>query len=365
MENFDEIMQRMKESNWNENGSVFHEFNSSEELYTYLHRSNDGIWWDEEKGRFDFEQCKFNFDVKQWINEFDERAIFKGAEFVEKVSFEGLTFKSIADFRGCIFRKNVDFSNTIFENESWLGHFNSDCDFSKAKFFHFIHLCGKDFEGIANFSYTSFKEGADFSDSVFSDAAYFNDSSFGGNAAFIGTEFKGKVNAWNVTFCKDVTFKWANFRDKATLSELKVCNGLADFKGANFEGRAYFYDSEIKELNLSNSVIDKGIFFLDGIIKFANRETWRIIKHEFIVQNNKIESLKYHSHEMNSYQAELNVNVKREKLKIEGSLYNKLKTAIYKLWLSITFKINSEDKIILFLKGTSNNSFLSKNKYNE
>jgi hypothetical protein len=56
---------------------------------------------------------------------------------------------------------------------------------------------------------------------------------------------------------------------------------------------------------LTKSVIEKGVYFLDATIQNSNRETWRIIKHEFIKQNNKIESLNYHALEMEEYEKEL------------------------------------------------------------
>ncbi|MBE9468869.1 MAG: hypothetical protein IMY72_11215 [Bacteroidetes bacterium] len=73
---YDDLIRELEASNWNENDSEFHIFNSEEELYCYIHRSEEGKWWREEYGRYDFEQCVFNFDVKQWVNEFDTRAWF-------------------------------------------------------------------------------------------------------------------------------------------------------------------------------------------------------------------------------------------------------------------------------------------------
>ena len=143
---------------------------------------------------------------------------------------------------------------------------------------------------------------------TFLDDVNFHEATFKKKVLFNESEFKGKVNAWKMMFLDDVTFKWSDFRKKANFSELKAENGLVEFHGSNFESNAYFYDSEINELDLKTSVVDNGLFFLGTKINTLNRETARIIKNEFVKQNNKIESLKYHAREMEAYKAELTEN---------------------------------------------------------
>lgn len=305
MSDTNSLMNELEASNWNQKGSNLHIFNSQEELNCYLKRSKNGNWWRESYGLYDFEQCLFKFNVIQWAGDFDGVACFKNAHFNAKVTFKGLTFKENADFNGCTFAGSVDFSETVFEKEFYPSSFYSSVNFKNAIFKKFVNFWGKQFKSNTDFSFSKFKSGVDFENSIFNEDLYINNSTFNNSAYFTGVEFIGKVNGWNINCLKNISFEWANFRFKVNLSELKVKDGQANFHGTNFEQNAYFYGSYFNELDLTKSVIEKGVYFLDTQIEKSNRETFRIIKHEFIKQNNRIESLKYHSREMKEYEKEL------------------------------------------------------------
>lgn len=301
---YDDLMRELEASNWNENDSEFHIFNSKEELYCYIHRSEDGKWWREEYGRYDFEQCVFNFDVKQWVNEFDTRAWFTKATFNQNASFQSITFKDVADFNGCTFKKIASFTGAVFEDVANMCSFYGDVSFHKAKFkadtFFWNYFAGQ-----VDFSNSEFTKVADFSNCCFEKDVKFHDSFFESDAFFNESEFIGKVNGWKITLKQNITFKWTDFREKVNFSQLDAVNGFVEFHGSNFEQNAYFYDSKIKSLDLKKSVIDKGLFFLGAEIVERERETCRIIKNEFQKQNNRIEGLNYHSLEMIEYEKEL------------------------------------------------------------
>jgi hypothetical protein len=340
----DDLMKELEMNNWNENGSEFHVFNSEEELCSYLHRSESGKWWREEYGRFDFEQCIFNFDVKLWVNEFDSRACFKNAIFKESVSFKDLTFKHVADFNGCTFKKMTSFSGAVFEDDANMCSFDGDVSFHKAKFKANTYFWNH-FVGEADFSYCRFKNPTDFSNCLFDKDVKFHDSVFETDAFFNESEFKGKLNGWKITFKLNVTFKWTDFRKKANLSQLSAENGYVELHGSNFEQNAYFYDSKINSLDLRKSVIDKGLFFLGAEINMKERETCRIIKNEFQKQNNRIEGLKYHALEMREYEKELFGNKKH----LRFAFLRFLRDFIH------VFKgSNKGDKFTLFINRISN-----------
>jgi uncharacterized protein YjbI with pentapeptide repeats len=314
-----------RDNNWNESESYFHQFNNKSELLSYLNRPEE--IWDEEKGRYDFEQCLFNCDLSsfQWVNEFEDNAIFVNANFQSNVSFKGKTFKKIADFRGCNVVNNANFSEVTFIGEYRGGNYNGKVDFHKTKFHEVSEIWGGKFRREIDFSHCHFFKGVDFGDVIFENKVSFHNVTFHGNVFFTGAEFKDKVNAWNLTCGGNITFEWVNFRKKATFSTLKVEKGKANFHGSNFEGNAYFYNSVFKELDLCKSVIDKGVFFLDAKIKKANRETFRIIKHEFIKQNNQIESLKYKELELITKFFEELRNIIPSELSFRN-IYNSLKS---------------------------------------
>lgn len=299
-----ELMRSLEVSNWNNDGSRLHVFNNKEELECYLLRDKE-LW--DEAGQYDFEQCDFNFEINSWfwITEFKSPAIFKLAHFNHKVSFKGLTFCENADFNWCTFSESVDFSETVFEKMFWSCSFDNEVSFASVKFKQAVDFWGKGFLKAANFKAAVFEQGVSFADSIFYEEFFFHNTRIlKGGISFEDVEFKKKVNAWNITCKGDFDFQWANFRDKVNLSQLTVSGGNANFHGTNFEENAYFYESHIKELDLSKSVIDKGVYFLDANIKKANRETYRIIKHEFIKQNNRVEALNYHSKEMYAFLGE-------------------------------------------------------------
>ncbi|TLX71642.1 hypothetical protein E9993_19950 [Labilibacter sediminis] len=338
------LMKELEASNWNENGSEFHVFNNQKELYYYLQRSKDGKWWRDEYGRFDFDQCVFNFKVFQWVQTFDDYACFTNAKFNEEVRFGGIKFQENVDFGGCEFLGHSDFSFCIFEKEFYPGSFNSSVCFSQAVFKSHV-IFNVSFLGIANFSFSNFERGVDFEGSIFNQELKLHDSYFGGDAIFREVEFKGKVNSWNLSCENSIYFEWANFREKANFTEIEVKNGIANFHGANFEKNAYFYSSIIYKIDLRKSVIDKGVFYLDASIQHSNRETWRIIKHEFLKQNNRIEGLKYHAYEMEEYEKELfgdKTHLKFSILRFIRDFYLILKGR------------NKSDKFILFINRISN-----------
>lgn len=184
-----------------------------------------------------------------------------------------------------------------------------------------------------------------FDESVFYDEFTFHDAEIHEDGHFEAVEFKGKVNSWNLYCFKNISFKWANFRQKANFSGLNITEGFANFHGTNFEKNAYFYSGNIHEIDLTKSVIEKSVYFLDSEIKKSNRETWRIIKHEFIRQNNKIESLNYHALEMMEYEKEL------------FGAKKKLRFALFRLirdFYQVFKKGNRTNKFVIFINRLSN-----------
>jgi uncharacterized protein YjbI with pentapeptide repeats len=294
------------------NSTIFNKFERQDEIVEYINRPEEE--WREEKGRYDFEQCHFNYDVDFgfFLREFNEIVHFTNSTFNENVSFKGVVFKKMADFNGCVFKKTTSFKESIFEGDVNMSSFVGDVNFYKTKF-NADTFFWKLFEGEANFAHSRFKNPTNFSKCVFKKNVKFHDAIFKSEANFNESEFRGKVNAWKMVFSQNVTFKWSDFRQKANFSQLKAIDGHVEFYGSNFESNAYFYGSEINTLDLKKSVIDKGLFFLGADINIIKRETARIIKNEFIKQNNKIEALKFHAKEMEAYKLELNENrIKKE-----------------------------------------------------
>lgn len=340
------IKEHLENNNWNENGSEFHVFNNQDELNYYLNREPNHHGWREEYGRFDFEKSIFNFKADFNNITFNEIVSFKNTEFNFSAIFNYCTFEKNADFDGCYFKNNVSFIGTIFKEEFYApARFEHSVDFSFAKFYRNINLDSTIFKKDTKFNNATFFQGADFNSTIFKARFTLHNAEIHKNITFEGADFIGKVDAWGLTCHANLNFKWANFRNKVNLSDLNVIKGKTNFHGTNFEQNGYFYNSNISRLDLTHSVIDKSIFFLNAKIDSSNRETWRIIKHEFIKSNNKIESLHYYALEMKEFENE----------KFNYPKHNNSKLLLFFTDLFYIFKNNHKsDKFILFVNRISN-----------
>lgn len=211
---------------------------------------------------------------------------------------KGIGNENLISYEGCQFNFPVKFGSVVQKKISF-----TKCVFTVDQSFRNILFCMD-----VSFSECRFKGAVDFHASVFQLTAFFYQTIFEKDVDFSETEFRQKMKAWHMKFKSDVSFQWANFREKANLTHMKVLNGNANFYGASFDKNMYLNDGEFKKLELERCVIDNS-YFLDVKIKSAGRETFRIIKNEFLKQNDRIEALKYHAREMNAYWRELALKV--------------------------------------------------------
>jgi uncharacterized protein YjbI with pentapeptide repeats len=246
-----------------------------------------------------------------------KKLLFKGAnfqhgidagdhEFLKELSFEDAYFREHSSFKKCKFRDKAifgEFNDFISFGGS---QFFAECIFKEIKFHHYVGL-----------NDCTFNEFLDLSSIRFLGVLSINDSIFEKGVSFEGCDFREKVNAWNLT-CKDeFNSIWADFRGKLNLTDSNLSQSNCNFYGANFEDNAYFYKTEFQEIELTNSVINRGVFFLGSKIIKSNRETFRIVKNSFLEQNNKIEANKYKLTELTSYTIEVFLEIfsKRNSLK--------------------------------------------------
>lgn len=247
--------------------------------------------------------------------------------FKSSMLFENTTntFRNI-EFSNVTFDDLVTFFNLTFVNKFNLSNlsFSKDVFFSECTFNTDLILKQKK-DGIEQTYNTCLK----FSSCIFHETLDISHLTFKKGFYLMNSTFNKKVNAWNIKSGGRLDFKYSNFLGRVNLSELRTLESETlevDFHGAKFEERLYLYGVDVTSLNLDRTVLDKELTTLDSNIKMMNRETARIIKNEFISQNNKIESLKYFKIEMDEYRNEIN------------KLSNK-----------------KSDKLILFLNRISNN----------
>lgn len=203
-------------------------------------------------------------------------------------NFEGLKIEDSSNLNLLIFKKNI-----IKENLSFKGASIRTATFNETSI-----------SGIANFD-NCILSNSHFTNTNFGSNAYFNKTIFGGVALFNGAVFSGSaiyVSANEDNECIG-DFSGAMFYKRVFFDMAKFKS--ITFKNCEFADVVSFKDIICDDLEISKAVFLKGADFLNASIKNADKETFRIIKNEFLKINNQIESLKYKAKEMYSYEREL------------------------------------------------------------
>ena len=271
--------------------------------------------------RTEFIIDKVDFDTYK-INDFSElgrdlRAIHGGirgrSHPTEKPPLI-LNFK----FRHCKFPGHLLFDSDLnieFNDCTFLGFINNNSNVkSKIKFYqcHFEKKIIADnisFEEIVDFWGSTFHETVIFYKVNFNDVSVFSSVVFKHNVLFTYSTFRGQSIFRHTIFKKGFDLSLSNILDLITFFELKFDHIL-------FEALPYENVGEYE-----STVTEKGIIPLTN-----KKETYRIIKHQLIENNNVTYSTVFLTNEMNTY---------RELLKLNNGKF--------------------EDRLILFLNKISNN----------
>lgn len=140
---------------------------------------------------------------------------------------------------------------------------------------------------------------------VFQEPVYFDESSFF-DLSIRDVHFKKHVSFRKIRLDKEgsqLYFYQTSFENTADFSTIK-CED-ANFSWCKFLDTANFSNSQFEKLDFSDSVFLKSCNFYSIQLSSANRETYRVIKHEFAKINNRIDSLKFQKREMEAYNKEL------------------------------------------------------------
>jgi uncharacterized protein YjbI with pentapeptide repeats len=212
------------------------------------------------------------FRTKDGENSFD----FTDVVFECEIDFQVILFHNKFDnvcFRNSIFKNNVSFTKTVFKHAA---------SFEKSMFYDDVSFTKTSFNGIVDFSEAQFKNDVYFTRTNFSSEAYFFECIFEKNAHFLFAQFYKFAGFYKSIFDNEANFVNAYIKGPVDFSEVKFKS--ADFSGLVIEQHAIFNEIEIKDLS---------------------RETCRIIKHEFLKNNNRIEALRFYQKEMKSYYKEM------------------------------------------------------------
>ncbi|MCD4665732.1 MAG: hypothetical protein K8R68_10730, partial [Bacteroidales bacterium] len=100
-----------------------------------------------------------------------------------------------------------------------------------------------------------------------------------------------------------IDFYLSTFRKNVEIIDSKINN--SSFQSVLFEQPANFTGTCLTKTNFVGTAFKEFGLFKNCNIEIANRETFRIVKHELLKLNNKIDALIYHEKEMKAYWKEL------------------------------------------------------------
>jgi uncharacterized protein YjbI with pentapeptide repeats len=240
------------------------------------------------KSSVKFENCKFGGDVNFVNVKFKELATFETCTFEGKVSFDEADLKHI-HIENCTFKQGVDFSSkrerkTIPQITIHHTSFNEEVVFY-ARTFEKANFYAVTFNGIADFYDTSFNQPVNFAKTKFLDTCNFVKACFNGIAVFNLTVVGRNMVLRDAQFEKGLNLATIDFVGEGMINSFGV--KIIDFKA----------DADAEDINLNENWIK--------ISSLHFRETYRILKHETLKQNNKIQALEFHAKEMEAYRQEL------------------------------------------------------------
>ena len=269
---------------------------------------------------------------------------FQNAIFTGKTYFFNITSKKISENTIIGREKEFSFNGAKFQNETYFNGNNyielnfsevefgvKDKDvtisFSNAKFYENIRFHHCDFYSSINFENTTFEKLVDFYLAIFHNEQQFLRTDFFGTCIFSG-----------VTFEKEVQFLYNRVKSDSYLNfESSIFSRCIDISRANFRCTINFWNIKIQGIE-NIQTYQK---YIDDFGKYPRgkknitpttyskiRETFRIIKSNFYMGNNKIEGLNMYKNEMSVYQ--------REQFSLLG--YNRLDKILYTIRQNIKIK---------------------------
>lgn len=255
-------------------------------------------------------------------------------------------------FQTCIFNKKVrieDYTGLLYFDNC---HFIDYVDFTDTKFHNKLRFRNCTFEEEVYFNNTTFNDLSDFWRCTFIKRTIFLKTDFLATSVFSGTIFQ-----------ENALFTYSQINKLLILRGTKFVKGL-DLSLANITGELKLFDIRLNDFESVDEVPDTIDFEIgvmeNGIIYTPNkRETFRLIKHNFISSNDTVTSQKYSLLESITHRKEIWYEIRREynKINIKES-WKRLKRNFRKLYYSLSSSKLSQniwDYILLSLNRLSNN----------
>ena len=199
----------------------------------------------------------------------------------------------------------IEFINIIFKNKFTFNNrkiFKQSLEFIKCYFYFIPSFGDKIFESKIKFRLCEF-ERIYIHNATFNEYLNFYDCLFFGKVIILKCSFNDNVVFTKSTFQSNCLFTYSNFEKLGIFSRAKFHNKdknptALDLSQAIINGQLIFFDmilGDYKAFKIDSDSInfDKTINEGDVIPMQNKRETFRIIKHQLLQQNNVIEAEKY------------------------------------------------------------------------
>ena len=199
----------------------------------------------------------------------------------------------------------IEFINIIFKNKFTFNNrkiFKQSLEFIKCYFYFIPSFGDKIFESKIKFRLCEF-ERIYIHNATFNEYLNFYDCLFFGKVIILKCSFNDNVVFTKSTFQSNCLFTYSNFEKLGIFSRAKFHDKdknptALDLSQAIINGQLIFFDTILGNYKAfkidSNSInFDKTIIEGDVIPMQNKRETFRIIKHQLLQQNNVIEAEKY------------------------------------------------------------------------
>ncbi len=259
---------------------------------------------------------------------------FKESKFYKSTYIQYSKFHHNSDFQGSKFHDFANLSNIIVSGNFYFNYASTKkaIQFSYSKFFgkvdcrfsKFVDLTSFDsviFHSKCTFDYSTFLHHAIFDKSIFYKSAIFirvrfdKDLRFFNTAlldecSFIESEFQGTTMFGKSIFTKKTRFSGTLFSgsvlwqmpeetDLIKFDDLLLSNlNNFTFEAAFFKKHVDFTGFKFVKLNLGSCIFEHSASFKNCEITKASRETYRIIKHEFLKINNRLDAVEYFKREI-------------------------------------------------------------------
>jgi hypothetical protein len=243
----------------------------------------------------------------------------------------------------------IEFINIIFKNKFTFNNrkiFKQSLEFIKCYFYFIPSFGDKIFESKIKFRLCEF-ERIYIHNATFNEYLNFYDCLFFGKVIILKCSFNDNVVFTKSTFQSNCLFTYSNFEKLGIFSRAKFHDKdknptALDLSQAIINGQLIFFDTILGnykafKIDSDSKNFDKTINEGDVIPMQNKRETFRIIKHQLLQQNNVIEAEKY------------------DKLEKQTLLEEKELEAIFEDNVLKTFKILFTDYFVLKLNKYSNN----------